>query len=96
MCFLGNKYTITQTDINAIKTLHQIINKIMDYLIKQKLIKRNEVDKIVNQIFRLRGLGFSKFQSNQFAYLRLRADPEYTKSRFKYNSSGKSVKTREC
>ena len=78
MCSLGGKYSITQSDINFIKTLHEIINKIMEYLIIRTLINRNDVDKIVNQVFKQTGKKFSEFQSNQYAYLRLRSHHEYT------------------
>jgi len=51
MCCLGNKNIFTEIDINSIRNLHQIINKFIDYLLKQKLIKANEVDTFVNQVF---------------------------------------------
>jgi len=78
MCSLGGKYSITQNDINSIKKIHEIINKIMEYLIIRTLINRNDVDKIVNQVFKQTGKKFSEFQSNQYAYLRLRSHLEYT------------------
>ena len=50
----------------------------MEYLIIRRLINRNDVDKIVKQVFKQIGKKFSEFQSNQYTYLRLRSHHEYT------------------
>ena len=38
----------------------------------------NDVDKIVNQVFRQLVKSFSEFDSDKYAYLRLRSHPDYT------------------
>jgi len=54
MCCLGTKNSISYTNLLAIRNMHQIINKIIDYLLNEKLINKNEVDKIVKQVFKHR------------------------------------------
>lgn len=71
---IGSERYFNSDDQQVIEKLHQIIEKLFDYLVTEKIIDSDKKDNIAKQVFKQPGKTFSEFSSQKHANIRLRID----------------------